>query len=258
MPRPARNKAPRPALYTDEAAATPLRDASEAMKRSRRGTPFQERHLSAENLRALLARNGFGIDGPQLAALTEYLSLLVKWNRSINLVGKASWKEIAEELVIDSFHLKAFLDDTILPDYPVREVWDLGAGAGLPGIPLRILWDGGKYVLVELREKRSLFLATVLTRLGLGGTDVFAGDAKLFMSGRLAEGHPADIILSRAFMPPAGVMEFTRPFLRANGVLILMSNTVIDEADGSPWSKKAEKEYAVKGKKRFLTALEKH
>ncbi len=214
--------------------------------------------MSNENLRALLAKNGFSIEGPQLAALTDYLSMLVKWNRSINLVGKASWQEIAGELIIDSFHLKAFLDDTILPDYPAGEVWDLGAGAGLPGIPLRILWDEGRYYLIELREKRSLFLTTVLVRLGLSNTDVVARDATLFMDERAAEGHAADIILSRAFMPPSGIMALTQPFLRQSGVLILMTNSIVDIPDGSLWRKTAEKQYSVKGKNRFLTAMGKH
>ena len=48
-----------------------------------------------------------------------------------------------------------------LPESP--ETWDLGAGAGIPGIPLRLVWDSGTFTLVEVREKRVLFL-----ELGVG------------------------------------------------------------------------------------------
>ena len=73
----------------------------------------------------------------QAVPLAAYLDMLVRWNRRTNLVGARTWQEAAL-LALDSLPLARLLDRLPLPAAPC--VWDLGAGAGLPGIPLRCVW----------------------------------------------------------------------------------------------------------------------
>lgn len=111
-----------------------------------------------------------GVTVPEAAlpGLAEYLQLLCRWNKAMNLVGAHHWRDAMQRLVADSFHLATFLDGLPLPEDPL--CWDLGSGAGLPAIPLRMAWQRGTCWLVEAREKRALFLSTVLARVPLPGT----------------------------------------------------------------------------------------
>jgi 16S rRNA (guanine527-N7)-methyltransferase len=115
-----------------------------------------------EAVRLALARSGFLLPDAILPPLCAYLDLLRKWKKVANLTGPGNWPEILGKLVLDSFHLASFLDSLALP--PDALCLDLGAGAGLPGLPLRMLRPIGRHVLVEMREKRALFLRAFLPR----------------------------------------------------------------------------------------------
>lgn len=167
---------------------------------------------------------GRPLEAAQAEPLCGYLDQLIKWNKKMNLVGRSTWKDVFDRLVVDSLFLADFLAGLKLPTKPLS--LDLGAGAGLPGIPLRCLWQDGDYWLVEVREKRSLFMKSVLGRLKLAGTNVFHGRAEDALD-RLAESgnaSTADLILSRAFMPWKKLLDFTRPMLKEDGVLVILSN----------------------------------
>lgn len=196
--------------------------------------------------------------GPALLArlpqrLDTYLSLLESWNTAINLSGAHSRAGL-ERLALDSFHLAAFLGQPALavPDVPTGpRIWDFGAGAGLPGIPLRLVWEEGEYTLVEPREKRALFLANALARLELPRTRVFRGTAQQCFAA-----HPdgADRILARAFLPWPELLALCRPMLRPGGLVLIFAS----EAAGSlpaPWQLAAQTAYSVDGRERWLWAL---
>ncbi len=155
--------------------------------------PPAEVHVSLKELARLCAEAGFAPDEtPEAAqALAGYLELLMKWNRVMNLVGTRTWQATFRTLIVDSLHLARFLRSLPLPEAP--ETWDLGAGAGLPGIPLRAVWQVGIYHLVDAREKRTLFLSNVLARHPLPGTVVFRGRVEEFMPTR----PKADCVVSR-------------------------------------------------------------
>lgn len=162
----------------------------------------------------------------QARVLAIYIGLLVKWNKSMNLVGPKKWQDIFATLIVDSLYLADFLNGLDIPENPL--VLDLGAGAGLPGIPLRCVWQKGEYHLVESRQKRSIFMRTALNALGLPRTKVFHGRAENMSPGMT----PADVIVSKAFMPWPELLNFVKPMLTDNGRIIVLSN------DPAPSSKK--------------------
>ncbi|MDR2489157.1 MAG: 16S rRNA (guanine(527)-N(7))-methyltransferase RsmG [Desulfovibrio sp.] len=190
-------------------------------------------------------------DHDKLHELTVYLSLLSKWNRVMNLVGQDAWEDILATLVTDSFYLAPFVSALKLPIHP--QCWDLGAGAGLPGIPLRMLWKDGDYTLVEAREKRALFLRTVLASCPLEGVSVFHGRAERFMPGR----PPAHLIVSRAFMPWEKLLTATKPYLASGGFCVLLTRTPLHSSLPDGWTAAAETRYAVTGNSRYFWALQK-
>ncbi len=197
----------------------------------------------------------------QAATLAAYLDLLIKWNRKMNLVGKSDWRTVLDTLVVDSLFLADFLAGLGLPEKPL--CLDLGAGAGLPGIPLRALWNNGDYWLVEVREKRTLFMKSVLGRLGLPDTNVFHGRAEdaLERLGKTGHHATADLILSRAFMPWPRLLDFIRPMLRTDpdrsGVAVILANDPPpDQADlPEGWLFGDVAAYPAAGNERYFWAL---
>ena len=159
-----------------------------------------------------------------LAKLHSYVSTLMRWNARMNLVGARTWTTAVEDLVCDCVRLAPFLDRLPLTDEPL--CWDPGAGAGLPGIPLRILWQRGDYHMVEVREKRSLFLMQMVASLDLPRTHVHREDIATFME---KAGRPADLVVSRAFLPPDKVLALVKGHLADNALVVFMTNALPDE-----------------------------
>lgn len=198
----------------------------------------------------------------QAGQIATYLGLLVTYNARMNLVGPTSWQKMFETLVIDSIHLGEFLPELKLPENPLT--LDLGAGAGLPGIPLRVLWDKGEYWLVEVRERRCSFMRTALGRMKPANTFVFEGRAEdvlehIAQQDSDNEGSPqaADLIVSRAFMPREKLLPFVRPMLKDGGTLVVLSNELPPNSgalsDG--WTFDKVSEYSAAGSNRYFWSL---
>ena len=193
-----------------------------------------------------LENMGFSFSEDVLANLAAYLGLLMKWNNAMNLVGTDSWEKTLDTLVADSFHLADFL--STIGHAPTPRTFDLGAGAGLPGIPLRMVWHEGEYLLVEVREKRALFMKTVLASVPLKQTSVFQGKAEDVFAKEI----PADIIISRAFMPWREMLSFIAKPLALQGHAIFLTLHPAPEDIPSPWHLVAQKKYSMNKTERFF------
>ncbi|MBI2014675.1 MAG: class I SAM-dependent methyltransferase, partial [Candidatus Rokubacteria bacterium] len=68
---------------------------------------------------------------------------MIKWQKTQRLIGSDDPAWIVENLFLDSLLFLRFLPT------PVRSLLDLGSGAGLPGIPLKIVRGNLDLVLVE-------------------------------------------------------------------------------------------------------------
>jgi 16S rRNA (guanine527-N7)-methyltransferase len=105
----------------------------------------------------------------------KYQSLLVQWQRAHRLVGSTDPMWIVEHLFLDSL-----LFGRLLPA-SVRRLADLGSGAGLPGLPLKIVRRELDLVLIESRRRRAMFLTSAIRAMKLGGVRVLEGRAELLM-----------------------------------------------------------------------------
>ena len=165
----------------------------------------------------------------------------------MNLVGTRTAEDTFFTLVVDSLHLGRFLREDV--EYSTAPCcWDLGSGAGLPGLPLRMIWQEGDYWMVEAREKRALFLSTVLAKYPLPGTHVFRGRAEAFMAGPPAR--TADLIVSRAFMPWPGVLELVVLLLRER-----LQESPDWEQAAQNWRIAGQYTYTASRTQRYLYAL---
>lgn len=94
------------------------------------------------------------------------MKLLIKWQSTHRLVGSGDLGWIVDRIVLDSL---LFL--RVLPT-DARDVLDAGSGAGVPGIPLKVVTPGLRMTLVESRQRRVSFLSTAVRELGLTETRV--------------------------------------------------------------------------------------
>ncbi|MCX7785806.1 MAG: 16S rRNA (guanine(527)-N(7))-methyltransferase RsmG [candidate division WOR-3 bacterium] len=96
----------------------------------------------------------------QLTKFQTYHQLLLDWNRRINLISRKDINRIISYHFIDSISAINEISEHSI-------VADLGTGAGLPGIPIKILRPDLKLYLVESIKKKALFLNEVLRTLQL-------------------------------------------------------------------------------------------
>jgi len=171
----------------------------------------------------------------------------MKWKDAVNLVSARDWQDALANLVADSWHLADFLTTLSLPAAP--RCLDLGAGAGLPGLPLRVFWTPGRYLLVEPRHKRVAFMRTALARMGLERTEA--------RGCRAQELPGADLVLSRAFMPWRDLLAFVRPLLAPGGLCVVMANQDAPGAAELPpgWALRGRAAYASGPGQRYFWAL---
>ena len=204
-----------------------------------------------ENIGKRCESLGFVLSNATLDALSSYLNLLVKWNRVMNLVGPSDWEEILSSLVIDSMYLADFVQTLPLPEHP--ECRDLGAGAGLPGLPLRMIWQKGNYTLVEAREKRALFLRSCLAAVSLPGVSAYHGRAETFM----ASAPHAHLTVSRAFLPWERVLALASPYTDKESFCLFLTLKPFPPSLPQQWRPFKEKRYSVHRTDHYFWAMQK-
>jgi 16S rRNA (guanine527-N7)-methyltransferase len=108
----------------------------------------------------------------QLANISTYIDLLIRWNARLNLTAIRE----PEQIVIRHFGESLFtarhlpLDDTVAP--PPVTVADVGSGAGFPGIPIKLWAPGVSLTLIESSHKKATFLREVSRSLTLTDIDI--------------------------------------------------------------------------------------
>ena len=113
-----------------------------------------------DTLRKFLAPHGLDSDDV-IEGFIKYLALLQRGRRAMNLIGPLDRGEIIKELFCDCLTLATLQHPLPSP------ILDIGSGAGLPGVPLKLVQPDATLWLVEPREKRYRFLGQVIRQLGL-------------------------------------------------------------------------------------------
>lgn len=149
--------------------------------------------------------------------LCTYLEQLSAWNRRMNLTGFKDVGEMAVKHVGDTL--------TLIPALPAgaRTALDIGTGAGVPGLVLKLLRPDLEIVLVDAMRKKVSFLKTVIAVMGLGG--VSAEQGRVGAEHGVPHGRPKagfDVVVSQAVGRIDELARMARPFLSRQGVVIAM------------------------------------
>ncbi|WP_019771706.1 16S rRNA (guanine(527)-N(7))-methyltransferase RsmG [Streptococcus sobrinus] len=172
----------------------------------------------------LLAQEGFHLSDKQKHQFESYFNLLVEWNQKINLTAITDKNDV---------YLKHFYDSLapalqgLITDSPIK-LLDIGAGAGFPSLPMKILCPQLDITIIDSLNKRINFLNLLAEELELTGVHFYHGRAEDFGQDKSFRAS-YDIVTARAVARMQVLSELTIPFLKVNGQLLALKAAAADQ-----------------------------
>ena len=161
--------------------------------------------------------------------LDQYLAILLEVNAHTNLTAIRDPEEIRVRHFEDSQNLlKA-------ADFANKTVLDVGSGAGFPGLVLKIAQPSISLSLLDATGKKVRFLRRVCDELGLEGVTCLHGRAEDFMAEARRRKCPADLLLSRAFLPWQKVLALAGENLAPRGLVLCFAQKEPPQSPPPPW-----------------------
>ena len=170
----------------------------------------------AEQLKSGCSALELALSENQHDQLLNYLELLSKWNRAYNLTAVRDPGQMITRHLLDSL--------AIARHCPGDCLLDVGTGAGLPGIPLAIVFPDRDFHLLDSNGKKTRFLFQVKTVLGLDNITVHHERVE-----SLATSTGYDVILSRAFSSLIDMVNVCGHLLKADGLFMAMKGAYPDQ-----------------------------
>lgn len=178
--------------------------------------------MSVEWLSKKLSEHGIELSETQKEQFQTYYQLLVEWNEKMNLTS------ITEE---HDVYLKHFYD-SITPSFYYDfdgelSICDVGAGAGFPSIPLKIVFPEFKVTIVDSLNKRIQFLNHLAAELGLQDVSFVHDRAESYGKGAYRESY--DIVTARAVARLTVLSELCLPLVKKGGQFIALKSSKGEE-----------------------------
>ncbi len=167
--------------------------------------------------------HGFGVklSEKQLHLFALFLQGLWSWNRRMNLTGISEKREMIIKLLLDPLVALPYLSSG-------GTVLDIGSGAGIPGLPLKIGRPDCEVHLIESKAKKVSFLRDMIRKLGLKGIEAYKGRAEkradlptLF--------HFYDIVTARALAPLKKTINICSPYLEPGSLLVTYKGSKVEQ-----------------------------
>jgi 16S rRNA (guanine527-N7)-methyltransferase len=152
----------------------------------------------AEQLAQGLGALGLDVDAPTQQKLLDYAALISKWNRVHNLTAVSRADAIVTTHLLDSL--------AMAPHLSPGPTLDVGSGAGLPGIPLALLWPRAHVTLLDRSRKKAAFLRQAAIELALDNVEVVG---ERIENWRTAQRYAT--VIARAY---SGLAEFVKAAAR--------------------------------------------
>ena len=174
--------------------------------------------MNPEKVVLELSKHNFELTDKQKQQFKLYFKMLIEVNEHVNLT------RITEE---DEVYLKHFYD-SITPLFTFGAVFkdgatlcDVGAGAGFPSIPLKILKPGLKVTIVDSLQKRLNFLKDLISELGLTDVELVHGRAEDVGQNKLYR-ERFDIVTARAVARMSVLSEYCLPLVKKGGYFVAL------------------------------------
>ncbi len=167
-------------------------------------------HDFVEGLRQL----GIELQESLLDAFQRYRQALLEWNARFNLTAIKDPEEILLKHFLDSLSILTVYDPL------TARLFDIGSGAGFPGLPLKIVRPGWRVTLLEATGKKTHFLRHVVEMLNLAEVDIIHGRAEELAHQREYRA-TFDIVTARAVSSLPTLLEYSAPYCRVGGRIVL-------------------------------------
>ncbi len=173
--------------------------------------------MKPEEFYTALEAANISLTDQQKQQFHRYFELLVEWNQKINLTAITDLEEV---------YLKHFYDSIapILQGHIKNEdirLLDIGAGAGFPSLPMKIIYPNLDVTIIDSLNKRINFLNLLAEELGLDKVHFYHGRAEDFAQDKLFRAQ-FDVVTARAVARMQVLSELTIPYLKVNGRLIAL------------------------------------
>lgn len=180
-----------------------------------------EKEEFQENINKYLKEINIHLEKRKIDQFYTYMTLLLEWNKKINLTAIIEPEEIIIKHFVDSL--------TIEKEIPKNsKIVDIGTGAGFPGIPLKIYRDDIEVTLIDSLNKRIKFLNEVINKLELKGIEAIHSRAEEIGKNKKYR-EQFDISTSRAVANLSTLSEYIIPLVKQGGKAIAMKGSDIKE-----------------------------
>lgn len=175
----------------------------------------------AERIFTLLNEAGIECTAEKAELLADFTDLLLEYNEKFNLTAVTGIDDIIKKHYVDSLKgLKKLVG--------CRRVVDIGCGAGLPSIPLKIFLPDTEFVLLDSLNKRIGFVETAIAALSL--TKISCRHMRIEEAARLKEYRSSfDAVVARAVAELNTLVEYAMPLLRVGGTLVAYKGPSVTE-----------------------------
>ena len=167
-------------------------------------------------LQAGLSRLGLDLSSDAQKKLIDFLHFLQKWNKTYNLTAITDIDQMIAYHLLDSL--------SIAPHLTGDAIVDVGAGAGLPGIPLAIYYPEKQFVLIDSVGKKTRFITQAARHLGLSNVEAVHARAEQYPTS-----HAFDTMTARAVGSMDYLLPIAKHLLKSNGDLLVMRTEVFRE-----------------------------
>ncbi|MGP4073119.1 16S rRNA (guanine(527)-N(7))-methyltransferase RsmG [Piscibacillus sp. B03] len=208
-----------------------------------------------------LNKHGIQLTEEQLKQFETYFEVLVEWNEKMNLTA------ITDREVV---YLKHFFDSISAAFYfdfnKVESVCDVGAGAGFPSIPLKIIYPHLNVTIVDSLKKRITFLNHLADQLNLNGVAFYHDRAETFGKNKKFR-ETFDVVMARAVARTSVLSELCLPLVKPGGQFIMMKAAKFEEEKeqgdlaiktlGGEWNEVHSFELPVENSERHIAIVDK-
>jgi len=192
---------------------------------------------------------GLGLDlsSEQMDQFQAYYDVLTDWAERVSLTAVKDEEGIQKRHFLESAALIPVLREQGL-SLEDKSLIDIGSGAGIPGIPLKIIEPSLKLTIVEAKQRKAEFLGALLKELNIDDVVVIPRRSEETAHNAIHR-EQYNYAAAKALAPLATLIELTLPFLVMGGVVIAPKGKETDK-------EVAEAEVALETLKGSIRAVE--
>ncbi len=171
----------------------------------------------------LCSANGIVLSKEQIETIKRYVNELLYWNEKVNLISRKDYEQILQKHILHSLALLKYYD---IPHK--ARVLDVGTGAGLPGIPIKIARPDIFITLIDSINKKMKIVDMFAKHTGERNIDVYTTRAEELYKIKGMDKH-FDLVVTRAVASISNIIAWVKKVRKPNADIVLYKGGNIEE-----------------------------